>query len=87
MAHVVKEEKSALVWHRRPQWVSPVSYGGAGGLYVVGGVVFLVDFACCQWTGCSWWVLPVLPVNQTYFPSVALRLLLDRVVTPCFWCV
>ena len=38
-----------------------------------------------QWTGCSWWDLPVLLVNQAFFPYIALRLPLARVVTPCFW--
>ena len=65
-----------------------MSHGGAGGLYHVGGVVLLVGFASvASWAGCSWWVLPVLTLNQACFPNVALRLPFARVVTPCLWCV
>ena len=56
-------------------WLLPRWWGGPPG-------------GCCpcyQWTGCSWWALPVLPMNQAYFPNVALRLPLAWVVTPCFW--
>ena len=62
--------------------------GGAGGLYPVGWVVLPVGLCpCYQWTGCSWWALPVLPTNQSFLPNVALRLPQVRVVAPYFWCL
>ena len=56
-----------------------VGVDGAGGGDPPGGLC-----PCYQWTGCTWWILPVLPMNESFFPNVALRLPVARVVTPCF---
>ena len=56
--------------------VLTVCSGGAGGLYPVGGVVLLVGLCpCYQWTRCSWWALPALPMP---------RVLSQRCTTPAF---
>ena len=45
----------------------------------------VVLVACTPWVGLSsWWALPVFPVDQAFFPNVALRLPLAGVVTLCF---
>ena len=47
-----------------------MSYGGAGSLKPVSGVVLLVGSGPCdQWTGCSWWVRKnglAVPMNQAF---------------------
>ena len=45
-----------------------------------------VGFSVSRWWGGSpGGLLPASPMNQAYFPNVALRLPLVREVTPCFW--
>ena len=45
------------------------------------GVVFLGFGPFDQWTGCAWGASARASVNQAFFPYIALRLPLARVVT------
>ena len=53
------------------------------GFYPWAVVVLVARALLVGWS--FWWALPVLPVDQAFFPNVALSLLLARVVTPCLW--